>query len=158
MTGTSIATKVRAAHNGAFRALKLAGEYQPMYDEFGAVLVLVMAFVYRYDLTYHDIGISSDTFMARMFTKGHQSIPLDDLMEEQGKHLGNWLKGLFDSGSEGLSNDVFASCRPQDFYLIVPTLFQQTVTALSADVLSLETIKGGLECKSSYVAPVIRNS
>ncbi|KNG43997.1 Med5-domain-containing protein [Stemphylium lycopersici] len=121
------------------------GEYQPVYDEFGAILVLIMAFIYRYDLTYHDIGIGHDTFIAKLLKRGHYSMLPDELSEEQGKHLGNWLKGLYDSDKEGLSNDVFASCRPQDFYLIVPTLFRQTVVACSTGVLSFESVKGGLE-------------
>ncbi|RYN76469.1 Mediator of RNA polymerase II transcription subunit 5 [Alternaria alternata] len=122
-----------------------AGEYQPVYDEFGAILVLVMAFIHRYDLTYHDIGIGHDTFIAKLLKRGHHSMLPDQLSEEQGKHLGNWLKGLYDADKEGLSNEVFASCRPQDFYLIVPTLFRQTVVACSTGVLSFESVKGGLE-------------
>ncbi|CAN9284018.1 unnamed protein product [Alternaria alternata] len=121
------------------------GEYQPVYDEFGAILVLVMAFIHRYDLTYHDIGIGHDTFIAKLLKRGHHSMLPDQLSEEQGKHLGNWLKGLYDADKEGLSNEVFASCRPQDFYLIVPTLFRQTVVACSTGVLSFESVKGGLE-------------
>ncbi|CAN9259202.1 unnamed protein product [Alternaria alternata] len=120
-------------------------EYQPVYDEFGAILVLVMAFIHRYDLTYHDIGIGHDTFIAKLLKRGHHSMLPDQLSEEQGKHLGNWLKGLYDADKEGLSNEVFASCRPQDFYLIVPTLFRQTVVACSTGVLSFESVKGGLE-------------
>lgn len=123
------------------------GEYQPVYDEFGAILVLVMAFVYRYDLSYHDLGIARTTIVARLIEHGSQSMLPSELSEEQGKALGSWLKGLYDSDKEGLSNDVFASCRPQDFYLIVPTFFHQTVLACSAGVLSFETVKGGLECK-----------
>jgi mediator of RNA polymerase II transcription subunit 5 len=134
------------------QVLTLLGEYQPVYDEFGAVLVLVMAVIYRYDLTYHDIGIGPDSFVARLITHGHQSIPPEDLTEEQGKHLGRWLKGLYDSGNEGLSNDVFASCSPRDFYIIVPTLFQQTVVALSAGILTFESVKGGIECMFSLQA------
>jgi mediator of RNA polymerase II transcription subunit 5 len=126
-----------------------AGEYQPVYDEFGAVLVLVMAFIYRYDLTYHDIGIASNSIVARLIAGGQQSILPEDLTDEQGKHLGSWLKGLYDSGNEGLSNDVFASSSPKDFYIIVPTLFQQTVMALSAGILSFESVKGGIECEYS---------
>jgi mediator of RNA polymerase II transcription subunit 5 len=105
-----------------------------------------MTFIYRYDLTYHDIGIGADTFVARLITKGHQSLLPDEMTEEQGKYLGKWLKGLYDSGNEGLSNDVFASCSPREFYFIVPTLFQQTVMALSAGILSFESVKGGMEC------------
>ncbi|KAH8701459.1 mediator complex, subunit Med5 [Phaeosphaeriaceae sp. PMI808] len=121
------------------------GEYQPVYDEFGAVLVLVMSFIYRYDLTCHDIGINSRSFVARLVSQGQKSVLTAELTEEQGKHLGTWLKGLYDSGNEGLSNDVFASCRPQEFYVIVPVLFQQTVAALSVGILSFESVKGGLE-------------
>lgn len=121
------------------------GEYQPVYDEYGAILVLVMAFIYRYDLTYHDIGIGRDAFIARLVEQSQHKIPPEELTEEQGKHLGSWLKGLYDSNTEGLSNDVFASCRPQDFYIIVPTFFRQTVLACSTGVLSFEVVKGGLE-------------
>lgn len=106
-----------------------------------------MAFVYRYDLTYHDIGIAAGSFVARLIANSQQSMLPDDLTEEQGKHLGHWLKGLYDSGNEGLSNDVFASCSPRDFYIIVPTLFQQTVMAMSAGILSFESVKGGIECE-----------
>ncbi|KAF2441884.1 Med5-domain-containing protein [Karstenula rhodostoma CBS 690.94] len=120
-------------------------EYQPVYDEFSAILVLVLAFVYRYELTYNDLGIGHDSFVAQLLERGHHSVSSNDLTDEQGNHLGTWLKGLFDADREGLSNDVFASCRPQDFYLIVPTLFSQTVMACSADVLSLDSVKGGLE-------------
>lgn len=123
-----------------------------MYDDFGAILVLIMAFVSRYELSYTDIGISQGSFVARLIERGSHSIAPDDLTEDQGKHLGSWLKGLYDSGNEGLSNDVFASCRPHDFYLIVPTFFSQTVMACSAGVLSHETVKGGLECKCPFLS------
>ena len=126
--------------------LIVAGEYQPVYDEFGAILLLTMVFVYRYSLSPADIGIGPDSFIARLIERSNGIAP-DDLTEEQGKHLASWLKGPYDSGNEGLSNDVFASCRPQDFYLIVPTFFSQTVMACSAGVLSHETVKSGMECK-----------
>lgn len=106
-----------------------------------------MSFVYRYDLSFHDIGIGHDTFVSQLMERGHRSKAPEELTEEEGKHLLNWFKGLFDADKEGLSNDVFSSCRPQDFYLIVPTLFNQTIAACSEGVFTFETIKGGLECK-----------
>ena len=130
--------------------LSQAGEYQPVYDEFGAILLLILAFVHRYDLTYNDLGTAPDSFIARLLDRGSLDISPDDLTPEQGKQLGGWLRGLYDSDKEGLSNDVFASCRPQDFYLIVPTLFSQTAMGCSADVLSVDSVKGGLECKCFY--------
>lgn len=106
-----------------------------------------MVFMYRYSISPPDIGIGHDSFITRLIESCNHSIAPDDLTEEQGKHLASWMKGLYDSGNEGLSNDVFASCRPQDFYLIVPTFFSQTVMACSAGVLSHETVKSGMECK-----------
>jgi mediator of RNA polymerase II transcription subunit 5 len=106
-----------------------------------------MAFANRYELTYQDIGIGHSTFIAQLLERGHHSMAPDELTAEQDKYLSNWLKGLYDADKEGLSNDVFASCRPQDFYLIVPTLFRQTVSTCSMGVFSFETVKGGLECK-----------
>lgn len=144
-----IATRVRLSSTRKTQLLIFTGEYQPVYDEFGAILVLIMSFVYRYDLTFHDIGISHGTFIAQLIERGHHSLLPEEMTEEQGKHLGSWLKGLYDADKEGLSNDVFASCRPQDFYLIVPTLFRQTVLACSSGVLTFESVKSGLECKTS---------
>jgi mediator of RNA polymerase II transcription subunit 5 len=123
--------------------------------------VLVMTFVYRYHLTRYDIGIDAGTFVARMIATGQQSVPQADLTTDQSKHLGDWLIGLLNSGNEGLSNDVFASCRPQDFYLIVPTLFCQLVTVLSNDLVPFDTIKGALECQctqEAYISYAMANS
>jgi mediator of RNA polymerase II transcription subunit 5 len=127
----------------------MKGEYAPVYDEFGAILLLVLAFVHRFGLTYYDIGISSDSFVAEYLEKGHLSIMIDDLTPDQDRQLGGWLKGLFspDSG-EGVSDDLMSSCRPQDFYLLVPTLFNQLVLACSSEALTLDAVKSGLDCMS----------
>ncbi|KAF2461655.1 mediator complex, subunit Med5 [Lineolata rhizophorae] len=117
------------------------GEYQPVYDEFGAVLLLVLAFVHRYDLSSFDIGLDPASFVSQFLDHGHLSIPLDSLTEDQNKHLGGWLKGLF----EGIEDELMSTCRPQEFYMLVPTLMNQILFACSEDVLSLETVKGGLE-------------
>lgn len=150
MIGITTVIKVSIPEYTHVAFANFLGEYQPVYDEFGAVLVLVMTFMYRYDLTYHDIGIGAESFVARLMTRGNQSMLPDEMTDEQSKHLGHWLKGLYDAGNEGLSNDVFASCSPREFYFIVPTLFQQTVMALSAGILTFESVKGGLECESPW--------
>lgn len=111
------------------------------------MLLLVLALVHRYELTYHDIGLANNTFVAQLLQKGHISLSPEDLTEAQSSHLGGWLKGLFDP--EGTIDEIMSSCRPQEFYLLVPTLLNQTVLACSADVLSLDTIENGLECKPS---------
>ena len=147
MNGDTTVLKVTPHANTNIPSLMVLGEYQPVYEEFSSMVLLVLAFVHRYDLTYNDLGIGHESFVARLLERGHCSMSPDQMTEDQGQQLGNWLRGLFDADKEGLSNDVLASCRPQDFYLIVPTLFSQTVMACSAEVLSLDSVKGGLECK-----------
>ncbi|OLN95416.1 Mediator of RNA polymerase II transcription subunit 5 [Colletotrichum chlorophyti] len=122
------------------------GEYQPVYEEFGSVLLLVMAFAYRYGLSALDMGVSApDSFVARLLGQGHQSRPLDELSEQEKGHLNGWIHGLFDSEAGGLGDELMSSCPPQDFYLVVSTLFQNIVLAFSTGHLSEESLKGGIE-------------
>jgi hypothetical protein len=41
----------------------LLGESQPVYEEFGAILLLVLAVTNRYELAPSEIGISFDSFL-----------------------------------------------------------------------------------------------
>jgi mediator of RNA polymerase II transcription subunit 5 len=124
------------------------GEYQPVYEEFGSILLLLLAFVYRYGLSPADLGIrSADSFVGRLLSKGHLCRPLDELTEQEKSHLSGWLHGLFDTEAGGLGDELMSSCSPQDFYLLIPTLFQQIVLALSTGNLADDLLRGGLECK-----------
>jgi mediator of RNA polymerase II transcription subunit 5 len=124
------------------------GESQPVYEEFGGILFLVMAFVYRYKLEPFDMGITtSGSFVARFLASDRWSRTLDELSEQEKAHLGSWIKGLFDSEAGGLSDEIMSSCPPQEFYLLLPTLFQQIVQAVSMNLLSEEAIKSCIECE-----------
>ncbi|KUJ19653.1 Med5-domain-containing protein [Mollisia scopiformis] len=120
------------------------GEYQPVYEEFGSILLLVLSFTHRYGLSTVDLGIrSSDSFIAKLLSQGHLSRAMEDMTEQEQGHLDGWIKGLFDSG--GLGDELMSSCPPHDFYLLVPTLFYHIVLACSTKHLSDEGLKGGLE-------------
>ncbi|EGS17271.1 uncharacterized protein CTHT_0065900 [Thermochaetoides thermophila DSM 1495] len=122
------------------------GEYQPVYEEFGSVLLLLLAFVYRYNLSTADLGIrSSGSFVAKLLNGVDRCQPLEQLSEQEKSHLGGWIHGLFDTEAGGLGDELMSSCPPQDFYLLAPTLFHQIVNALSAGYLTDEMLKGGLE-------------
>jgi len=126
------------------------GEYQPVYEEFGSILLLLLAFVYRYGLTPADLSIrSGDSFVGRLLSRGHLCRPLEDLTEQEKSHLSGWIHGLFDTEAGGLGDDLMSTCPPQDFYLLMPTLFQQIVLALSTGNLTEDLLRSGLECKSS---------
>ncbi|KIW05199.1 uncharacterized protein PV09_03743 [Verruconis gallopava] len=119
------------------------GESQPVYDEFASVFLLVLTFVYRYGFSHAEAGMPKEAFVFRYVAQNHQEQLSSQMTEEQSRHLGSWVKGLFDP--DGITEEVTASCQPQQFYLLVPTIFSQTILACSAGVLSLDTIKTGLE-------------
>ncbi|KAK1539843.1 mediator complex subunit Med5 [Colletotrichum costaricense] len=122
------------------------GEYQPVYEEFGSILLLVMAFAFRYGLSASDMGIiSSDSFVARLLGHGHQSRSLEELSDQEKGHLDGWIHGLFDSEAGGLGDELMSSCPPQDFYLLVSTLFHNIVLAFSTGHLAEESLRGGIE-------------
>ncbi|EEP81932.1 conserved hypothetical protein [Uncinocarpus reesii 1704] len=120
------------------------GENQLVYDEFGSILLIVIAFKYKYDLTPLDLGIDSpDSFVLRLLETGAASQRLDDLTEKQKQNLGAWIAALF--VAEGISDESMSSCSPQEFYLLVATLFSQSLLACEAGKIEFETLKGGFE-------------
>ncbi|KAI0009032.1 Med5-domain-containing protein [Xylariaceae sp. FL0662B] len=122
------------------------GEYQPVYEEFGSVLLLLLAFIHRYNLSAMDLGIRSpDSFVAKLLNRGPVSKPLDELTDQEKSHLDGWIHGLFDSEAGGLGDELMSSCPPQEFYLLVPTLFHNIVLAFSTNYLDEETLKTGVE-------------
>jgi mediator of RNA polymerase II transcription subunit 5 len=120
------------------------GEYQPVYEEFGLILLLVLSFAQRYGLSVVDLGIRTpDSFVAKLLNQGHLSRAMDDLTEQEQSHLDGWIRGLFETGT--LGDELMSSCPPQDFYLLVPTLFHHIVLACSTKNLTDEGLKSGLE-------------
>ncbi|RAO64039.1 uncharacterized protein BHQ10_000051 [Talaromyces amestolkiae] len=103
------------------------GESQPVYDEFGSILLLVMAFKYRYDLSQYDLGVTaSSSFVLKLFERGSTSMKLTGLDAKQNKSVGDWISALF--MSEGISEET---C--------------QTLGACEMGMLELDTMKGGFE-------------
>ncbi|KAI9867326.1 MAG: mediator complex subunit [Trichoglossum hirsutum] len=120
-------------------------EYQPVYEEFGYILLLVLAIVYRYRLTVIDLGLQNeDSFVTNLLRRGSVSQKIEDLTTDQSNQLGDWIRGIFDVDI-GFNNEIMASCPPQDFYLLVPTLFSQSVSACNANIMDMEALKSGLE-------------
>ncbi|KAG6101858.1 hypothetical protein E4U30_000917 [Claviceps sp. LM220 group G6] len=122
------------------------GEYQPIYEEFGSILLLILAFSYRYNLTAADLGIMSpDSSVAKILTSAHVSRERDDLSDQEKGHVTGWIKGLFSSDSGGLGDDLMSSCTPHDFHSLVATIFQNIVVAYAHGYLKDEALKGGIE-------------
>ena len=43
-----------------------------------------------------------------------------------------------------------STCTPKEFYMLVPTLFDQSLKAYQTGMLALDTVKSGLECRSKH--------
>lgn len=124
-------------------------EFTPSYEEFASVLLLTLAVIHRYNIQSPDLDLLGDNFIARLLDEMSSSKPPLELPEEHGSQLAKWIEGLFavDEHGEtsGIGDDVMRQCSPRDFYLLVPTLFEQSVLACRCNALSLESFKGGLE-------------
>ena len=120
------------------------GEYQPVYDEFGSILLFVVLVHHLFGVQPDELGVEgSDSFVLKYLKHGSVSRSIDDLSEHENQLLGGWIKGLFET--EGISDELMSMCKPQEFHLLVATLFEQSLKACQANVLALETLRGGFE-------------
>lgn len=124
------------------------GEYQPVYEEFGFVLLLLLAFVHRYNLSPTDLGIQSpDSFVTKLLNKGRLDKVPDDMTDQEKSNLDGWIRGLFDDVNGGLGDELMSSCPPQTFHLLVPALFRNIIIAVGVNCLDDESLQTGVECE-----------
>lgn len=118
------------------------GEYQPVYEEFGSILLLVLTLFHRYALSPNDLTTTApDSFVPQLLLHGATAQRMEVLGADRHAQLGGWIKELFEG--EGISDGLMSSCRPQDFYRLVPTLFAQSILACDRGVIDLDTLKEG---------------
>jgi mediator of RNA polymerase II transcription subunit 5 len=127
-----------------------SSEFQPPYEEFACIFLFVLAAIHRYDLTATDLGITQDdSFIMKILRCVPQNLNYKDVTEEQKKQLGKWIDGLYSTDEHGettgIGDEVMSQCPPQAFYMLVPTLFEQSVLACKTNHLSIDTLRGGLE-------------
>lgn len=102
----------------------------------------MLAFKHRYDLNAIDLGITRhDSFVLKVLEEGSTAKRLEELSSKQSQYLGSWIQSLF--VAEGISDETMSSCSPQDFYLIVSTLFRQSLAACEAGKLEFDPMKEG---------------
>lgn len=119
------------------------GEYQPVYEEFGYILLLVLTIIHRYSFTTSDLVFShppnNEAFIPQLLHNYSTAQRIETLgSSDRHAQLGGWIKELFEG--EGISDGLMMSCRPQEFYLLIPTLFAQSMLAIQRGVLDLDTV------------------
>ena len=124
-----------------------SGENQPIYDEFGSILLFVMLVNHRFELQRGDLGIHApDSFVLYYKREASTAKSLDQLNEKEHKLLGAWIRGLFDE-NEGINDELMASSSPTEFHMVVATLLDQSLKACQAGYLSMSNLTDGLECQ-----------
>ena len=119
-------------------------DQQPVYDEFGGILLFVMAVRERFKMTTEEMGIENvNSFCAKYLRANSASRTLDNLSEHENEVFSSWIKGLFET--EGISDEIMSACRPSEFLLLIATLFDQCLKACRAKVLAMDTMKAGFE-------------
>ena len=121
------------------------GESQPVYDEFGGILLLILAFRCRLNLTPAELGARDPlSFVRRLVESNSADRNMNELDEGTSKHLGDWISALFIA--EQLNDELTSSCSPQEYYSLVPSLCSQSLEACESGKLSLEKLKSNFEC------------
>jgi mediator of RNA polymerase II transcription subunit 5 len=100
--------------------------------------------IYRYDLSPADLGVSRDSFVGKYLEEGQKSQALASLSEQEQKNVSTWIKILFNPDS--IADELLSTCRPQDFYLLVPTIFSQIIFAQSAQAIQPSALHTPFEC------------
>jgi mediator of RNA polymerase II transcription subunit 5 len=106
--------------------------------------------IHRYDLSPADLGVSRDSFVAKYIEEGQKSQALASLSEQQQKNLSTWIKILFNPDS--IADELLSTCRPQEFYLLVPTIFSQIIFAQSAQAIQPASLNTPFECRLPILA------
>jgi len=100
----------------------------------------------RLQLPQSELGIrKKDGFLSEYMNNGDSEKELGSLSEVRMAHLGSWINALY--LAEGLSDELFTNCSPHDFYILIPTLLRQSMTAYQQDKLTQDSLKAGLDCK-----------
>lgn len=117
---------------------------QQTYEEFGACVFFILRISDRYSISSKDLGLDDKTLLRSLMDSHIEPVSTDDLDDDAARYLGDWIKALFETKT--ISGDLLLSCPVQNFYNMVPTIFQQTVLACHSNVIDVKTLKAGLDC------------
>ena len=119
-------------------------EQQPVYEEFGSILLFVAAVRHRFSLGEEEMGLDGDKgFLKTYFASASASRRMETLSQHEKDTLGSWIKGFYEA--EEINNEVMSVCKPSEFHLLITTLLDQSLKASHVKVLPMEKLKGGFE-------------
>lgn len=114
------------------------------------MLLLILCIAERFDLGPYEIETASPTsFVRQLFEIDNGGEVADGTDPQSEKRLDEWINALFVADS--LSDELTSSCSPHEFFMLVPTILDQSMEACARGRLSVETLKSGLDCKRAFM-------
>lgn len=123
----------------------ISGDSQSSYESYGIIYTFVFhcTIMFRLNDSKVDaLGDESGFFALWLNSPGHV-FDLKEMDEAKTSKVNRWITALFDS--DGISDDLIKSSRPQDMLTLTPTIFRQCITACQAGVIDFDALKGALE-------------
>ncbi|GLB36220.1 putative mediator complex subunit Med5 [Lyophyllum shimeji] len=128
------------------------GDPQTAVSHLGDVVLFVQYVTSRFHLET-DLYKAENRSLASTFLKCTDSIyPTESLSGEDAAAFGAWSKALFDSGSEGIEDNILRSTRPKTLLKISATLFLQAIKANLAQKIDRDTLSNGV---SYFTGPLL---
>lgn len=152
---------------------------QDLCADFGSVLLFIIFLYQRYDLDLTDLGIhppamnlgNTDSRPSYINSNEKNKFPpqpfvvtairqagiaksFEESSPEKHELVGDWIFALFEEGM--IPDDLINKTPPKDLYDLVPTILSQAIAACAAQVISFDTLKGGLEFfLQSFLIPTL---
>ncbi|KAF9993518.1 mediator complex subunit [Entomortierella chlamydospora] len=117
-------------------------------EGFGIVLILTMTIIRRYEFSGCLDSILKDKngFCYLWLHRTSATIPatsISSINPEMQGLMGRWISALFDSN--GISDDLIQTSKPQMLLEISPSIFEQSLAACQAGVIDSTTLNSGLD-------------
>jgi mediator of RNA polymerase II transcription subunit 5 len=121
-------------------------DLQGVNTAFGSILLMIALVFKRYRMRKEDFEVidKQNSFAVNIVSQhpgNYLLIDDSELSDEQRDLIGGWISALYDTG--GISDDLMKSIH--NLIPIVPPIFQQSIAALEANVVDLDTVKSGLD-------------
>lgn len=119
------------------------GEIQRSFEVFGSLVLFLRFLCARYDVDLLQFDLDAMSFSKQLACEYDRVLSLEKLPLQKQESFGGWVRALFDN--DGISDDLLRSMSPQELYLLLPTLFSQSIEACHSGLLSGDTAKEGIE-------------
>jgi mediator of RNA polymerase II transcription subunit 5 len=120
--------------------------FQEAFADYGSIVLFIQVVCKIYSLQKRDFQgfeLDKSVCLQSIGNTSGTAVLIDDMSDDRKALLGGWITALFDAG--GISDDLMRMSSIQTLIVLIPSIFQQSVAACSANLLDRDVLKGGLD-------------